>query len=401
MWGGDIKWLRPLCSHEYYNIAGLSSTFRDWHATFTPSEDTLIQGVNQGFPTAVTFAIDTVLGNILQRHADDMPMGMPMGANAPNTYVTGKLWAPELSGTQPRGGRPERVEPESRRLWGRVVPPIGVEAPVPELQDESDDEDMDAPPPRRCMEVRPTAVTRRGRKPNVTTTANPAWLTDEQCMARLRESGRDWSAPLHPGKHARHREALEHALSQDEQAQAHYIGILQAQLELEETTKVSYADGLKKFMVMLNRGYPLSALSPDHERLAVTGLFEPAVWKAHEVEKVLIDTVLHEVGVRGNPWSTVRVQMYGIRHHNVLSQGNTKPLGKQTEIRSVNEGTDEIQGAKGRQSTSHKSHAVRTLQGTRLGDRHGRPDTVCSSTDSIPFYAQICGVQRQAEGGQV
>ena len=66
---------------------------------------------------------------------------------------------------------------------------------------------------------------------------HPVWLTDEQCMARLRESGRDWSAPLHPGKHARHREALEHALSQDEQAQAHYIGILLAQLELEETTK--------------------------------------------------------------------------------------------------------------------------------------------------------------------
>ena len=46
----------------------------------------------------------------------------------------------------------------------------------------------------------------------------------------------------------------------------------------------------------------------------MTGLFEPAVWKAYEVEKVLIDTVLHEVGVRGNAWSTVWVQMYGIRH---------------------------------------------------------------------------------------
>ena len=65
MWGGDIEWLRRLCSHDYYNIAGLSSSFREWHATFTPSEDELIQGVNQGFPTAVTYAIDSVLGKIL------------------------------------------------------------------------------------------------------------------------------------------------------------------------------------------------------------------------------------------------------------------------------------------------------------------------------------------------
>ena len=96
-------------------------------------------------------------------------------------------------------------------------------------------------------------------------------------MFRLRDSGVDWSEPLHPGKHARHREALAHGISPDEQAQAHYMGLLLAQLELEETTKKSYADGLKKFLVYLNRGYPLCDLSPDHERLAITGLFEPTV----------------------------------------------------------------------------------------------------------------------------
>ena len=73
-------------------------------------------------------------------------------------------------------------------------------------------------------------------------------------MARLRDSGVDWSEPLHPGKHARHREALAHGISPDEQAQAHYMGLLLAQLELEETTKKSYAAGLKKFLVSLNRG---------------------------------------------------------------------------------------------------------------------------------------------------
>ena len=57
------------------------------------------------------------------------------------------------------------------------------------------------------------------------------------------------------GKHARHREALAHSILPDEQAQAHCMGLLLAQLELEETTKTSYADCLKKFLVYLNRGY--------------------------------------------------------------------------------------------------------------------------------------------------
>jgi len=181
------------------------------------------------------------------------------------------------------------------------------------------------------------------------------WLTEEQCMARLRDSGVDWSTPLHPGRHARHREALAHGISPDEQAQAHYMGLLLSQLELEESTKKSYTDGLKKFLVYLNRGYPLGDLSPDHMRLAVTGLFEPAVWKDHEVEKVLLDTVLHEVGVRGNAWSTVRVQMYGIRHHNV-SKGMPNPLSNKLRYDQLMRALKKFRGPK-----AGKSPATRAM----------------------------------------
>ena len=57
--GGDIKRLRSFCSYDYYNISGTRVTMREWHAAFTPGEDALIQGINQGFPTAVTYAIYT------------------------------------------------------------------------------------------------------------------------------------------------------------------------------------------------------------------------------------------------------------------------------------------------------------------------------------------------------
>ena len=92
-WGGELRWLHRFCSRDYYNISGTSSTIRDWHATFTPKEDDLIQGVNQDFPTAITFAIDTVIAAMLE--SSGAVCDMPMGANAPDTYVTGSMWADE------------------------------------------------------------------------------------------------------------------------------------------------------------------------------------------------------------------------------------------------------------------------------------------------------------------
>ena len=98
----------------------------------------------------------------------------------------------------------------------------------------------------------------------------------------------------------------------------------------------------------------MGELSPDHERLAVTGLFEPAVWKDHEVEKVLMDTVLHEVGVRGNAWSTVRVQMYSIRHHNV-SKGMPNPLSNKLRYDQLMRALKKFRGHKAGKSLATRA----------------------------------------------
>ena len=270
--GGTIKWLRRFCSYDYYNISGTSTTVREWHATFTPGEDALIQGINQGFPTAVNYAIDTVLADILTAHS--AVHDMPMGPNAENTYVTGLQWAAET-----KGGRKGGFATVPR--WAETLVSPATEA---------------------------TAVQQAPAMPEAPQLTK--WLTEEQCMLRMRTTDIciDWSVPLNPGKHATDRVKLHGDVSENEQVQAHYLHLLLRQLELENSTKVSYRAGVKKFLKLLNRGYPLAQLSADHQRLAETGFFEPAVWKPSEVETVLIDTILHEAAVRGNSWSTVRIQ---------------------------------------------------------------------------------------------
>jgi hypothetical protein len=73
------------------------------------------------------------------------------------------------------------------------------------------------------------------------------------------------------------------------------------------------------------------------------------------VEKVLLDTVLHEVGVRGNAWSTVRVQMYGIRHHNV-SKGMPNPLSNKLRYDQLMRALKKFRGPK-----AGKSPATRAM----------------------------------------
>jgi hypothetical protein len=171
----------------------------------------------------------------------------------------------------------------------------------------------------------------------------------------MREGDIDWSIPLHPGKHTRDREDLAHKVSKEEQAQAHFIGLLLSEFDLENSSKVSYAGALKKFMVLLNRGYPLGRFSEAHKELAVTGLFEPSVWKPSEVEKVLIDTILHEVAVRGNAWSTVKGEMYAIRHHNV-ARGMPDPLANKLRYKQMMRALKKFRGPK-----QGKSPATRAM----------------------------------------
>ena len=166
-------------------------------------------------------------------------------------------------------------------------------------------------------------------------------------MARMRQGDIDWSVPLHPRKHnaMRDREDLAHKVSKEEQVQAHFIGLLLSEFDLEGSSKISYAGVLKKFMVLLNRGYPLGRFSEAHKALAVTGLFEPSVWKPSGVEKVLIDTILHEVAVRGNAWSTVKGEMYAIRHHHV-TRGMPDPLANKLRYKQMMRALKKFRGPK-------------------------------------------------------
>ena len=293
--------------------------------------------MNQGFPTALTFAIDTVLGNILQRHGA-VP-DMPMGANSPGSYVTGALWDSEV-GADECGGTPIEVGVVSR--WstmppmGEIVTEVSVEKPRPPRCD-----GLGKPVKQRV----PAPTAQRGKVTAVPLPSANTWLTHEQCLQKLRELPLDWSQPLHPGKHTRDREDLSHDISHEEQAQGEYLYMLLSQLGLEENSKIAYMGGLRKFMVYLNRGYPLEAMSVEHMRLAVTGLFEPAVWKSSEIEQVLIDTVLHEAAVRGNAWSTVRTQMYGIRHHNI-SKGMPNPLSNKLRYDQLMRALKKFRGPK-------------------------------------------------------
>ena len=137
VWGEDIPWLRRFCSYDYYNVSGTSVAMREWHATYTPGEDALIQGVNQGFPTAVTFAIGTVLEDILKLHGA-VP-DMPMGANAPGTYVSGEVWSEErgCGATQDTRMLPrwQALTRSCDRLNATTVPQAG---PVPYFQASAD-----------------------------------------------------------------------------------------------------------------------------------------------------------------------------------------------------------------------------------------------------------------------
>ena len=60
---------------------------------------------------------------------------------------------------------------------------------------------------------------------------------------------------------------------------------------------------------------------------------------------MLIDTILHEAAVRGHSWSTVRIWMYGIRHHNV-SQGMPNPLSNKIRYDQLMRALKKFRGPK-------------------------------------------------------
>ena len=268
VWGTPIPWRRKPLTEEFYCVAGCTVTLMEFHRQHGLDEAELVQAVNQGFPTAVSWALDTSIGEWLQ--ASGHTMDMPMRRQPPGEYVCSASWTPSVPGS---------------RAGAAAVLERGAE----------------------CMPL--------SKEPSA-----------EECLRTLRASDVDFTLPMHPGRHATDRENLQSSsISHYEWVQQFHFGILLDELELEAGTAVAYAAGVKKLLDLMRRGYPLEDFGPRHAELRGDGLFKPAVWKPCEIEKVLMDCVLHEAAVRGNSWSTVRVQLYGIRHHNIR-QGLPDPL---------------------------------------------------------------------------
>ena len=143
---------------------------------------------------------------------------------------------------------------------------------------------------------------------------------------------------------------------------------------------------MKKFLGYLRRGYPLPQWSAEHMRLAITGLFEPAVWKSSEVEQVLLDTVLHEAAVRGNAWSTVRIQMYGIRHLNV-SQGMPNPLANKPRYDQLMRALKKFRGPK--EGKSPVARAVLFALCKELNWETGLDDLVKYAAALVAFHFML------------
>lgn len=141
--------------------------------------------------------------------------------------------------------------------------------------------------------------------------------TTEDCDAWLKGLQHDWSKPLYPLTGGR-RPDLSHlkTLTHAEWSQMHYIRLQCQQWGLEKNSTVAYELGQRHFAQFCDR-YPISTtFSAAHT--PCYGLFAPP-WTPTETEAILMDFVLHEVGVRGNGWSSCRTKLYGVRHKNVFN----------------------------------------------------------------------------------
>ena len=142
--------------------------------------------------------------------------------------------------------------------------------------------------------------------------------SEQECDDAIRAGDRDWSRPMGHmvSKYRRVPNAsLPDRLTHDEWVQMHYTMQVVNDWELAPGSAKVYQSGVRHFADFLQR-YPLEELmGPQHRHTGV--LLDPAVWRPTEVEKILIDFVLHEHGWRGNKWSTVRGKVYALRHHNI------------------------------------------------------------------------------------
>ena len=101
-------------------------------------------------------------------------------------------------------------------------------------------------------------------------------------------------------------------------------------LELESGTADRYRGAQREFYEFMTR-YPGLSMEQRAAGIIMDQREErgrSAVWRPSEVEAVLIDYVLHAVGVRGLAWSTVEGKLSAIRHANVRAGVGNPREGK-------------------------------------------------------------------------
>ena len=98
VWGTPIPWRRKPLTEEFYCVAGCTVTLMELHRQHGLDEAELVQAVNQGFPTAVSWALDTSIGEWLQ--ASGHTMDMPLQRQPPGEYVCSARWTPSVPGSR-------------------------------------------------------------------------------------------------------------------------------------------------------------------------------------------------------------------------------------------------------------------------------------------------------------
>ena len=173
-WGTPIPWRRKPLTVECYCVAGCTVTLVDFLQQHGLDEAELGQAVNHGFPTAVSWALDASLGEWLQ--ATGQPTDMSMRCQPPGEYVVKAAWRPAAPSDN-----------------------TGV-----------------------------AGVTERGAE-SVPLSREP---TADECLRTLWASDRDFTLPMHPGRHATDRENLQSSsISDHEWVQQFHFGILLDELE--------------------------------------------------------------------------------------------------------------------------------------------------------------------------
>lgn len=264
----EVKWRRKFTLREHHAIATAPQSMLPWHQQFVKSEADLIQCVNQGIPVQAMFCWMSAL----QRHFEkfsirkDLNVGETSSARVSSVhhYVTTPYW--NVAGSAHTVG----MAPKPGYL------PVVVAAAGP----------IDHVPSR------------------------------EFCEALIRDTSLAWEQPMFPTR-GNHRPSLQHMpyISHAEWAQMHYIKSLCLEWALEKSSKLVYRSSQRQWKEFFDR-YPHAAAFSNIHWNEDAFLRSPP-WTSTQAECILLDWVYHEVGVRGNGWSSVRTKLYAVRHLHV------------------------------------------------------------------------------------